>query len=131
MQLLSVDIWWEGQVIFSKIYWMITIPASLIFLIQLGISIFKNNESKPILLNTPDTTETIEPAITFHLITFRNFIGFFTAFGWSGFACIDSDLSNELTLIISIVCGVVMMLTMAIVFYVMGKLMKSVREELD
>lgn len=130
MELLSVDTWWETQVIFSKIYWMITIPASIIFLIQLVLS-FKNNDTKSEILKTTDSSETAEPVITFQLISFRNLIGFFTAFGWSGLACIDSDLSTESTIIISTICGVVMMLTLAVVFYIMGKLMKSVREGLD
>ena len=130
MVLLSFDTWWEGQAIFSKIYWLITIPASLIFLIQLAL-VLLNADSKTEAIQTESTQRGSEAKIGFQLINFRNFIGFFTAFGWSGLACFDAGLSNELIIIISVVLGFVMMLTMAIIFYVVRNLMKSVKEGLE
>ncbi|RPH32954.1 MAG: hypothetical protein EHM93_07165 [Bacteroidales bacterium] len=126
MVLLSPNAWWEGLNAFTKVYWLITIPASLIFVIQMAL-LFFNADSK---------TETIkvysaEAGITFKLFNFRNLIGFFTVFGWSGLACIDVGLSNEQIIIISLILGLVMMLSMAVVFFFLKKLMKSVKEGLE
>ena len=130
MELLSFDAWWEGQVVISKIYWLITIPASLIFIIQLGLTFIKTS-SKAESLKTAIKSNETETIISFHLISFRNFIGFFTTLGWSGLACIDSGLSTESTILASFICGFIMMLTMATIFYFMGKLMDTVSQSLD
>lgn len=126
MELLSFDAWWEGQMVFSKIYWLITIPATIIFLFQLALT-FRNSDSK----NESLKTDNDETKIAYQPISFRNLIGFFAIFGWSGLACIDSGLSVESTILTSFLCGLIMMFTMATVFYFMSKLMKSVREGLE
>jgi len=130
MVLLSFDTWWEGQAIFSKIYWLITIPASLIFVIQIAL-IFLNADSRTDAIQTDSALDGKGTKIDFQLISFRNFIGFFTAFGWSGLACFDAGLSNDLTILISTILGSTMMLTMATIFYFVRNLMKSVKEELE
>lgn len=61
----------------------------------------------------------------FQFISFKNLVGFFTIFGWSGIACIDAGLSKPLTIIISVVCGLLMMLIMATLFYFIHKLSDS------
>ncbi len=130
MELLSFDTWWEGQVVVSKIYWLITIPASFIFIVQMVLTFLKA-ETKTESLKTPISPNNIESILAFQLINFRNVIGFFTILGWSGLAAIDSGLSTEATILASLLCGFGMMLTMAIVFYFMGKLMNTVSEGLD
>lgn len=130
MVLLSFDAWWEGLNAFTKIYWLITIPASLIFLVQMGLILF-NADSKTESIKTIHSTDSAETIISFQLFNFRNLIGFFTVFGWSGLACIDAGLSNEMIIITSIILGFVMMLTMALIFYFVSKLMKSVKEGLE
>ncbi len=126
MVFLSFGDWWEGLASITKIYWMIAIPASVIFVTQLSITFF-GAKAKELGLNTITGEGT---DIKFELISFKNLIGFFTCFSWSGLACIDSGLSITSTLLISCVCGILMMLTMAIVFYFMAKLMKTVEENL-
>lgn len=121
---LSFGLWWENLSIFTQIYWMIAIPSSIIFLIQLALS-FKGHKVEKEKTNSEDNID-----ITFQLLSFKNIIGFFTFFAWSGLACIDSGLTLTSTIIVSIFCGLAMMLAMAIIFYFMGKLMKTVNEDL-
>ena len=52
-------------------------------------------------------------------------MGFLTIFGWSGIACLDGGLSKFLTVLISVVCGLLMMFVMASLFYYLGKLQSS------
>ena len=61
----------------------------------------------------------------FQFITFKNLVGFFTIFGWSGIACIDAGLSKPLTIVISVICGLLMMVIMAALFYFISKLSDS------
>ncbi len=114
----------------NNIYWIITIPASLVFLVQLALTLF-NAESKTNSAITKNATNNEEVPIVFILFNFRNIIGFFTAFGWSGLACIDVGLSNPSVIIMSIICGCILALTMAIVFFFVKKLMRSVEEGLE
>jgi len=111
----------------SIIYWIIVIPASIIFLIQLALS-FRNPDAKK---NETNSQEKQYVAINFQLFRFRNIIGFFAALGWSGLACMDAGLSNESTILVSIICGIAMMFAMAAIFFFMRKLMDSVSEGLE
>ena len=72
-----------------------------------------------------DTDIESDTGIGFQFITFKNLVGFFTIFGWSGIACIDAGLSKPITIIISIICGLIMMTVMAAMFYYMRKLNDS------
>lgn len=127
---LSFGLWWEGLSTLTKIYWMIAIPASIIFAIQLALSFFIPKHEKLQLSASTNSAVVNETVITFQLISFRNFIGFFTSFGWSGLACIDSGLSISPTILISLICGLLVMIAMAIIFYFMAKLMKTVEEDM-
>lgn len=58
-------------------------------------------------------------------------MGFCTALGWSGLACIDSGLSTESTILTSFACALAMLFTLATIFYILEKLMTDIRENLD
>ena len=61
----------------------------------------------------------------FQFFTLKNLIAFFTIFSWTGLASIQAGNSNGVTIIISIVAGLIMMTIMASIFYFMGKLAHS------
>jgi len=126
MALFSLCSWIGDQSLLSIIYWIVVIPASAIFLIQLVLS-FRNPDTKK--TNAANNTEKQNIEIDFELFRFRNIIGFFTALGWSGLASIDAGLSNESTILVSFICGIAMMFAMATIFYFMRKLLASVSED--
>ena len=130
MILLSFVSWWEALSTIAMIYWIIAIPVSIVFLYQMAV-IFFNAESKTEYISNQSALNGEEKTIVFKLFTFENLIGFFTAFGWSGLAFIDIGLSNLSIVIFSAICGCILALTMAIVFYFIKKLMVSVKEGLD
>jgi len=130
MMLLNFSSFVEALSSINNIYWIITIPASLVFLVQLALTFF-NAESKTNSVSTKSEANNEAVPIVFKLFNFRNIIGFFTAFGWSGLACIDAGLSNTYVIIMSIICGCILALTMAIVFFFVKKLMRSVEEGLE
>jgi hypothetical protein len=114
--------WFSNLELFPKIYWILALFGSLIFIITL-IMTFIGNESGD--LGNVDSDIEGDTGIGFQFITFKNLIGFFTIFGWSGIACIDAGLSNPITIVISLICGLIMMTIMATMFYYMAKLSDS------
>jgi len=104
---------------FPKFYWIIALIGSLIFIFII-ITTFLG-------VDGADDFDDIDAdtGMEFQFITFKNLIGFFTIFGWSGIACIDAGLSNSITIIISVFCGLVMMTIMAAMFHYMKKLNDS------
>lgn len=113
--------WFFNLELFPKIYWGIALLGSLIFIIMMVLT-FLGGETDNLDTDTEIESDT---GMGFQFITFKNLIGFFTLFGWSGVACIDAGLSKPLTIIISLVCGLIMMTIMAAMFYYMRKLNDS------
>lgn len=114
--------WFSNLEFLSKLYWVIALIGSLIFVIVMIMSFIGGDTDG---VDDLDTEIDDDIGIGFQFITFKNLIGFFTIFGWSGIACIDAGLSQTLTIIISSFCGLVMMTIMAALFYFMSKLTDS------
>ncbi len=112
--------WFSGLGAFPKFYWIIALLGSLIFVFII-ITTFLGIDGSDDL----DVDSDADFGMDFQFITFKNLIGFFTIFGWSGIACMDAGLSKPITVIVSIVCGLVMMTIMAAMFFYMRKLNHS------
>ena len=113
--------WYSNLELFQQIYWGIALIGSLIFIITIIITFIGGDSGD---FDT-DTEIEADTGIGFQFITFKNLISFFTLFGWSGIACIDAQYSKPNTIIISIICGLIMMFIMAAMFYYMRKLNHS------
>lgn len=113
--------WFGSLEFFEKIYWLIAIPASLVFVFIL-ISTFVGGDVDGGDMEA-DGNETGE--IGFQFFTFKNMVGFFTIFAWIGLACINSGFSNSMSIIISFICGLLMMVAMATLFYFLTKLVED------
>ena len=114
--------WFSGLEFLPKVYWLIAIIGSLIFSVVMLMA-FAGGDADDI--GDMDTDIDADAGAGFHFISFKNLVGFFTIFGWSGIACIDAGVSKPLTIIISIVCGLIMMSIMASLFYFISKLTDS------
>lgn len=114
--------WYANLEVFPKIYWSIALLGSLIFIITM-LATFIGGDTDD--FGDVDSDIETDTGIGFQFITFKNLVGFFTIFGWSGIACIENGLSNALTMVISLICGLIMMTVMAAMFYFMSKLSDS------
>lgn len=114
--------WFSGLELFSKVFWIIALLTSFIFIITIILS-FAGGDADDI--GDVDAEVDADTGIGFQFITFKNLVGFFTIFGWSGIACIDAGLSKPLTIVIAVICGLIMMAIMAAMFYSMRKLSDS------
>ena len=108
--------WWASLDGIAQIYWIIAIPATAIFLIILILNLVAGVDADV------DLDADVDGEIGFQFISLKNLLGFFTIFGWSGLACLEADMSNTSTIIISFICGLAMMVIMATLFYFMSKL---------
>lgn len=107
--------WFSNLEFLSKVYWLVAIIGSLIFSVVMILAFVGGDAD--------DIDADVE--VGFQFISFKNLVGFFTIFGWSGIACIDSGLSTPLTIIISIISGLLMMVIMAALFFFISKLSDS------
>ncbi len=114
--------WFSNLEVLPKVYWLVAIIGSLIFSVVM-IMAFAGGDADDI--GEMDADIDAAAGAGFHFISFKNLVGFFTIFGWSGIACIDAGLSKPLTVIISILCGLLMMTIMASLFYFISKLTDS------
>lgn len=120
MELLLLDNWWQGMLAAEKVYWIIAIPFTLIFLIMMVMTLIGGDlDSADMDVDMEMDTDT---GIDFQYLSIKNLVGFFTIFGWTGVACLASGKSIVFTVIVSVLAGLLMMTIMSTIVYLMGKL---------
>lgn len=105
----------------EKIYWLVTIISSVVFLIQI-ISVFVLGEIDGGLDGDTDFDVDTDVGIPFQFFTLRNLVGFLTVFGWTGLGSIANENTASMTIIISVIAGLLMMVIMSLLFYFISKM---------
>ncbi len=113
----SFNSWWEGLSIVLKIYWALAVPFSVFFVLQLVLSFFGADSPDDL----PDAEIEADHGIGFQFFTLKNMVGFFTIFGWTGIATIESGMSVTTSIIVATLAGTAMMGIMAGLFYLLMK----------
>jgi hypothetical protein len=127
--------WWDTISTFEKIFWYISVPFSIILVIQLILTFTGlGGEKQAIAPEVTDIQETgareknryddqlkgwMAPA--FHVFTMRNIIAFMTFFGWAGLASIHLQHGRGVVLGLAFVAGLVAMMVLTFVFYIFKK----------
>ncbi|OFX62215.1 MAG: hypothetical protein A2046_00900 [Bacteroidetes bacterium GWA2_30_7] len=118
--------WWAVLTIIEKIYWIIAIPFSIIFIFQLLMTFIGGDVDDGVEMSGhTDIDVGGDSGIGLQFITLKNLIGFFTIFSWIGIACINAGFSNPVTIVVSFISGILMMVIMASIYYFMSKLSVS------
>lgn len=110
--------WWEGLSTSLKIYWGFAIPFTVLFVLQLIWSFFGDTDVPD---DTPDADVGGDTGIAFQFFTLKNLIVFFTIFGWTGIASVESGVSELAAVVIAVVAGLATMALMAALMYFMAK----------
>ncbi|MBI1306118.1 MAG: hypothetical protein GC181_05840 [Bacteroidetes bacterium] len=113
--------WWNSLDGFARVYWLIAIPFSVAFLIQL-VMVFTGTDTDADADLDLDAEMDADHGTGFQFFTLKNLIAFFTIFGWIGIACINGGTSKGLTILFSTIAGLMMMAVMSTILYFMGKL---------
>lgn len=118
-----MEIWLKSLGLFEKIYWLVAGISSVIFIILLVLTLIGGDGDG--IDGDVDAEIEGDTGIDFQFLSFKNLMGFFTIFGWSGISCLNAELPKFAVVLISIVCGLLMMLAMASIFYYLAKLQSS------
>ncbi|WP_248724740.1 hypothetical protein [Seonamhaeicola sp. ML3] len=114
--------WFSNLEFLAKMFWLIAIIGSLVFIIVVILAFVGGDTDE---FEDVDSEIDADGGIGFQFITFKNLVGFFTIFGWTGIGCLEAGLNNPLSIAIAFLAGLVMMVIMAAMFYFMGKLTDS------
>jgi hypothetical protein len=123
MQLLDISSWWLATPFFEKIFWVIAILFTLLFLIQAILSFTAGDGDAA--MGDADVSIDHDAGVGYQFFTIKNLIAFFTVFGWTGIACIRGDMSKGFTIGAAFVAGTLMMVMMALLFRSMSRLKHS------
>jgi hypothetical protein len=116
----DLNAWWAAMETFEKVFWIIALPSTLIFLGILIMTFFGGDVGDDI--GGADMEIDADDGIGFQFITFKNLVGFFTIFGWIGIASIRNGASMSVTLIAAFLSGLAMMFIMAGIYYLLSSL---------
>lgn len=124
--------WWSGISAFERVFWYFAVPATLLFIFQ-TMMVFIGLDGHPEGGDLPDGgdldgDQSLDHEVDhygFHLITLRNIIIFFTAFGWTGIFGVHAGLGPVITVMIAFTIGVAMMFLVAGLFYFIARLTES------
>ena len=117
-----METWFYGLDTFQKIYWITALVGSVIFVIMMILTLVGGDADD---LGDVDAEVDGDMGIDFQFLTLKNLIAFFTIFGWSGLAFMDAGWSRPMVVLGSVICGLLMMLIMASLFYYLSKLTHS------
>lgn len=106
--------WWNTLDGITKAYWVIAIPATLIFLIQMMLLMFGFDVDDADVDGAGDID--VDGDAGFHLFTVRNLVIFLTVFSWSGISFSESGLATGVTMAVSFVIATVVMFFVAWMF---------------
>jgi hypothetical protein len=118
----SYETWWTAMETAEKLYWLIAIPFTAVFVVQLVLTFIGGDTDHISDSADHDTSFDHDHGIGFQFLSVKNLIGFFTIFGWTGVAMLKGDKDIATTVIISAVAGILMMVIMASLIYYLGKL---------
>jgi membrane protein implicated in regulation of membrane protease activity len=108
--------WWEGLSGPLKIFWVLAIPFSVFFILQLFSTIFGHDHH-----DSHGHDSHYEDGGGFNLFTIKNLIAFFCIFGWVGIAAVDSGVSTVLAFVFASLGGLAVMILMTTLVYYLAK----------
>lgn len=109
---LSITSWWAALGSTEQIFWAIAIIASVIFVIQLSLTIIGLDADLEADIDTGDGVG---------IISLRSLIAFATFFGWGGIAALAQGFSPAKAYMIAFLCG---FLAMVALVYILSQLLK-------
>lgn len=121
--------WWNNLSGFEQFFWMLAIPFSALFIIQMLLLIIGIDDSGDQDIDmdgySDNILDSLDSNVPLKLITLRNVTIFFTIFSWAGIAGIRNNYSKSITLIVGFFLGSAVVFLLSIVFKFILKLTES------
>ena len=116
--------WWLSLDTFNKVIWCITIPVSVVFILQMILT-FSGMDSNGDLDADFDGDMEINHdhgSAPFQLFTFRNFVNFLLGFGWTVIS-FESIIQNQgLLILLGVGVGMALVAAVMYIFISMSKM---------
>lgn len=119
--------WFEALELFGQICLCFAVPATIILLVEIVLSLIGLSDGGIDLPDGADATELDMPddledfsgadLAGFHIFTVRTIISFFVAFGWMGVSLASADVGAGLNMLISLAFGLLVMFLVALLMY--------------
>lgn len=110
---------WADYTMIEKIYWIIAIPSTALFLVFLIMSVLGGAEADGEFDSDGDGADGGD--IGFQFISLKSLLGFFTVFGWAGLAALEAGQNDTMSIIIAALAGLAMMAMVAALLFFMSK----------
>ena len=128
---ISSETWWSALSVAEKVYWLIALPATAVFLFQLVLTFLGGDTDHMDISADHDVAFDSDHGIGFQFLSIKNLVGFFAIFGWTGIAMLSGGKGLGTAIIISVIAGFTMMVIMATIVYYLGKLTEHNTLNLD
>lgn len=120
MHLLDLSSWWQSIPGFEKIFWAIALLFTLLFVVQTVLSFAMGDGD--VATGDADAAIGHDEGIGYGFFTIKNFIAFFTIFGWTGLALIRGNISKGVTIGVALLAGLAVVAIMVLLFRSMSRL---------
>lgn len=130
--------WWAAKSGFEQLFWYCALPASVILLIQMALTFMGMSGDEigdagdmdgvgdgDIGDMDGDADVETDGGGVFPFFTFRNFVAFFTMFGWTGVMMVNNGYGTLSTIMAAVGAGLVMMAMISLLYYSMSKMTSS------
>ncbi len=119
--------WWNSIPAFEKIFWYFAIPFTIVFSLQLILTMIGIDwhDSDLDVHDGFDVNHDADSMDGFRLFTLRNFIIFFTGFGWAGIFAVHAGFNPIVTVLIAFMVGSFLMFAVTGILFFMTKLTQS------
>lgn len=111
--ILDISSWWQALESFEKIYWVIALVFSALFVTQITLS-FAGGDTDA--MGDADAFIADDTGIGSQYFTFKNMVAFFTMFGWMGIAGTQAGWSQPVVIIVALLAGIALVAVMAYIF---------------
>lgn len=122
--------WWNGLDLTEQIFALIAIPSTLVLLIQTLLMLFGIGDGVDTDLDLdgdgiPDLDVSPDDFGSLHVFSIRGIAGMLCIGGWSGLVMYQAGWSLWLTVLLSVVFGVITLLLLGYVMYGVSRLQSS------
>lgn len=114
---------WENLSLISKIYWLLAVPSTAIFLIIIILSFFGIDGDADGDLDGGDVN--MAEGFGGFILSFKSLLSFMMMFGWAGIIGEAFNLNTILTVVIAIITGLVSLVAVAGLLYFFSKMSYS------
>lgn len=109
--------WWASMSALEHVYWLIAVASTTVLAAQLILAMVSGFE-----FHVGDVHDTQHDVPGFHLLTVRNVVGFFAVMSWTGLTFYNQKMATPIVILLSILCGFIMMMCMAGIFFGLSRL---------